>query len=142
MIASLMVGVLLTVLVTFGLLFGLISLLFIRLSGWNRLAARYGCSPPEGVWTIVLESATVGIVRYRRIVKAGLRMEGLYLMIGFLGHRTICIPWSDLGEFQSGRIYRRPGMRMTAGKPPIARLVLSMDLYRAMYPYLTGNTAS
>jgi hypothetical protein len=139
-IASLVLGVFLTVLLTLGLLFGLISYLFMQLSGWSKLAARYGCNPPDGVWTIVGKSATVGIVRYRRIVKAGLRTEGLYLRIGFPGHKAICIPWSDFGEFQPGSIYRQPGMRMTAGKPPIAKLMLSMDLYRAMWPHLSGKT--
>lgn len=141
--ALFVLGVLLIILVSFLLLFWFISWLFGRLSGWNRLAARYGCRAPKGVWTYSRESARIGPVRYRRIVKAGLTQEGLFLSVSsIVRHKAICIPWAEFGDFQSEKLYWRACMRMSVGKPPIATLLLSTDLYRAMHPYLAKNATS
>jgi hypothetical protein len=141
--APFVLSVLLIILVSFLLMFWFISCLFGRLSGWNRLAARYGCRAPEGVWTFFRESARIGPIRYRRIVKAGLRPEGLFLSISsIVRHKAICIPWAEFGDFQPEKLYWRPCMRMSVGEPQISTLLLSADLYRAMHPYLAKETTS
>jgi hypothetical protein len=143
MVALFVLGVLLIILASLLLMFWGISWLFGRISGWNRLAAQYGCKAPEGVWTFFRESARIGPVRYRRIVKAGLRPEGLFLSISsIVRHKTICIPWAEFGGFQSEKLYWRDCMRMSVGKPQISTLLLSTDLYRAMYPYLAKGAIS
>ncbi len=142
MVAFFVLGVLLIILVSFLLMYGFLSWLFGWLSGWNRLAARYGCRAPEGVWTFLHESVRVGPVRYRRIVKAGLGPEGLFLSISsIVWHKAICIPWTEIGDFQPETFYRRACMRMSVGKPQISTLLLSPDLYRAMHPYLAKEDA-
>jgi hypothetical protein len=137
MIFAFVLGVLGIIAATFLLLFLFISSLFAQLSGWSQLAARYGRNAPEDVWTMFRESVKIGPVRYRRIVRACPCPEGLFLGIGFLlRHKTICIPWTDFWDFHTTTFYRRPCMGMRAGKPPIATILLSNNLYRAMWPYL------
>jgi|WetSurMetagenome_2_1015567.scaffolds.fasta_scaffold30007_3 hypothetical protein len=141
MIAAFVLGILSIVLLTFLGLLWLISRLFVFLSGWNRLTAVYGYGAPDGVWTFFRESIKVGAVRYRRVAKAGLKPEGLILAVGgIIRHKPICIPWADMGDIHSARFYQRPCMHLTVGKPPITELLLSNELYRAMYPYLTVVT--
>ena len=139
MIVAFVLGILLIVLLTFLSMLWLISRLFVFLSGWNRLTALYGHSARDDAWTFFRESIKVGPVRYRRVAKAGLKPEGLILAVGgIIRHKPICIPWTDLGDIHSAQFYQRPCMHLTVGKPPITELLLSNELYRAMYPFLAG----
>lgn len=141
MIAAFVLGILLVVLLAFLGMLWLLSRLFVFLSGWNRLTALYGFSAPEDAWTFFRENIKVGPVRYRRVAKAGLKPEGLILAVGgIIRHKPICIPWTDLGDIHSAQFYHRPCMHLSVGKPPITELLLSNELYRAMYPFLAGVT--
>jgi hypothetical protein len=141
MIAAFVLGILLLVLLTLIGMIWLLSKLFVLLSGWNRLTASYSYNAPDEAWTFFRENIMVGPVRYRRVAKAGLKPEGLILAVGgIIRHKPICIPWTDLGEIHSAQLYRRPCMHLTVGKPPITELLLSNELYRAMYPFLAGVT--
>jgi hypothetical protein len=137
MIPAFVLGVLAIILLALLSMLWLISRLFSVLSGWNRLAVSYGCMAPDDAWTFSRESIKVGPVRYRRIAKAGLKPEGLFLAVGgIIRHKPICIPWTDLGDIHTAKFYQKPCMHLAVGKPPITELLLSNDLYRAMYPFL------
>jgi hypothetical protein len=139
MIAAFALGVPAIILLTLLVMIWLISRLFSVLSGWNRLAACYGCIAADDAWTFFRESIKVGPVRYRHIAKAGVKPEGLLISVGgIIRHKPICIPWTDMGDIHVAQFYQRPCMHLTVGKPPITELLLSNDLYRAMYPFLAG----
>lgn len=140
MIAAFVLGVLAVVLLAFLCLLWFISGLFLVLSGWNRLVVCYGCIAPDDTWNFSRESIKVGPVRFRRVARARLKPEGLFLAVGgIIRLKPICIPWTDLGDIHPDQFYQRPCMHLTVGKPPITELLLSNDLYRAMHPFLAGS---
>jgi hypothetical protein len=139
-IAAFIFGVLGIVLAWFLILFWLISYLFTRLSGWGRLVSLYGSNLSSDIWAVAHESVKIGNVRYRRIVKAGLQPEGLYLSVGWLmHHKAVCIPWNDFNNFQPATFYWQPCMQMSVGTPAMATIILSNHLYGQMHPFLAKS---
>jgi hypothetical protein len=133
---AVVVGILASVL----LLFGLVHWVMGALSGWHGLARAYGCAPPEGVWTVLADSGGVGRVRYYHCMRAGVRAEGLYLAVkGLLLHKPLLIPWSEVRHPRRTEIYGWPCYAFDAGEPSMCEVVVSGELYRQMYPFLAGR---
>jgi hypothetical protein len=116
----------------------LLRLIFMRISGWNRLRARYGSQPPASGWTIRGESATVGPLRLRGILRLADAPEGLYLAAGGLAPLpALCIPWRDFTGARRTAFYRREVIELALpGDMPT--LQVSPGLHARIRSHLAG----
>jgi len=92
----------------------LLRFIFMQVSGWSRMRARYGSQPPPSGWTIRGESATVGPIRFRRILRMTDAPEGLYMATGGLAPLpAIRIPWEDFASARRAKLYRHDVIELT-----------------------------
>lgn len=78
--------------------------LFIKLSGWDVLASKYGYSRPFSGNVAWLSTAYIGTVRFRGCIGIGVSAAGLYLnpfVIFRLHYPPILVPWSEVSRFEA-----------------------------------------
>lgn len=96
--------------------------LFAKLSGWNRLAARYRAAGAEPSWQWRGQTVKVGLVRYRRTIRLAAAAEGLHLAeTGLLRHPALCIPWCEMTRARPSSFYGRPSVEGRWGCRPSAQ---------------------
>jgi hypothetical protein len=116
--------------------FGFLSGLYARSGGYASLAERFATSePPPGLifhgQTIMLDRT----VAYKFCVTLGASPAGLYVHPqpkGLGSHPAVLIPWNEVERAERVRLYWRPGVRLTIGKPRIAELNLFEPLYEQL----------
>lgn len=114
----------------------LLRIVFLRLSGWNTLRASYAAQSPDGGWSLRGQSATVGPIRFRRIVRAACTDRGLYLAVsGLAPLPPVCIPWAHIRAVHAAEFYRKPVFRLTLD-PPSPTLQVSPALMASIRPRL------
>lgn len=80
-------------------LFVLIVFIIANTSGWTRLAKHYAFQGSFTGTKWQMQSARIGLSRYRGCLTVGTNSEGLYLATSFpfsFGHSPLFIPWSDI----------------------------------------------
>jgi hypothetical protein len=104
---------------------------FVKLSGWDRLSARFRVSRPPEDWDWRKQTVKVGSVRYRRTVNLAVRPEGLYLAdSGLLWHPPLCVPWVEMTKARRSSVYGRPAVSVSIGTPVIGTLEFYAQLYQ------------
>jgi len=121
-----------------GLVF-LILYLAQRSSGLSKMVARYGASGPIPEPALHHVTVQIGSVRWRRVSHVAATSEGLHLGLRslFFERRRMLIPWADLGQPAKTMLYLAPAMRFPVGTPVIGHIVVPMNTYRVMQPFLT-----
>ncbi|OKH18454.1 hypothetical protein [[Limnothrix rosea] IAM M-220] len=109
--------------------------LFIKFSGWDKLAQKYGYHRKFQGKTTWMTTAYIGIVRYRNCIDIGVNAEGLYVspfVLFRLGYPAIFVPWGDISRFEKkqgifglGQYYA-----LDVGVPKIRTLKLSPRVFR------------
>ncbi len=115
---------------------------FANVSGLARLAEAYPATrAPAGAsngtsWTG--QTIGVGTIRYRNCVDIAMSDEGLYLWVRppMLTKARLLIPWSEIVETQSARLYGRPAIRLVIGEPEVGTIRIYRERYQQMAPYL------
>jgi hypothetical protein len=141
MFAFLMVTAILAGILVWGLLiWGFVRLVFVGLSGWNRLARCYPAPATHPGWQWRGQTVKVGQVRYRRCMNLAVLPDGLYLAAsGLLRHPPLRIPWSQIVSAAPGSFYGRPAVAVQVGSPPVATLEFPAELYQAIYEAATRH---
>lgn len=104
--------------------------LFAKLSGWNRLAARYRAAGAEPSWQWRGQTVKVGLVRYRRTIRLAAAAEGLHLAeTGLLRHPALCIPWCEMTRARPSSFYGRPSVEVSVGMPAIGTIEFYAPLF-------------
>lgn len=89
----------------FLVIFNTVYFMVSRVSGWNKLAEKYGCADSfMGSWKR-FQWAQVGLVNYRKCIWLGIAPDGLYITSGplifkCLYHKQLRIPWSAIESVQ------------------------------------------
>ena len=121
-VASIVVGFI----VCYILLWCFVLWVISRLSGWHRLAERFGAASAFGGEPISFVSARIGWANYSGMLIVGANEEGLYLApirIYRPFHETLFIPWAETEADVRGRA-RWPRVQLTFPTVPGKRILL------------------
>jgi hypothetical protein len=117
------------------LLWLLLRIVFLVLSGWHSLARFYAAPQGPHVWQYEAKTVKVGAVRFRRSVRLAAQDDGLYIgLAGLLRFPSLRIPWQDIYGTRASHFYGRPSIRVHVGLPPITTLDFPWDLFDAVFP--------
>jgi len=109
---------------------------------WSGLAKRFGVRPREIEGAFRRQSLKVGQVLWRNCVTVAAPVDGLYLEVKapmpFLAKPPLLIPWSQFGSVEIVRLFWQDSYQLGVGRPPIATITLSGDLYHRIAPRLAG----
>ena len=113
-------------LVIFPLFWSAISRLLAGMSGWSRLAARYGWQG-EMPASCVTTSARIGLVNYNGVLIIGQENSFVYLSVVrlFPFHPTLRIPLGDITVSGPNRLLFLRYMELTVNDGPTIRLPAS-----------------
>lgn len=112
------------------LLWALIRAVFFRLSGWNKLAQRYGAARKPDAWNWSRQTVRAGRIRYRRSIRLSVQRDALFIQeTGLLRHPLLAIPWAEMHSPSASRVYGRPAMKVCVGRPLVGTLEFPLDLY-------------
>jgi len=131
-IIVLVIGVLLLGFWGLGKMFG-------RASRFDALAEYYSVTPRKTVFekSALWHTIKIGTVDWRKWVNLAVTPRGFYLEIKFGFKRyAFFIPWNALHNPQETRLYWRPAVELRIGDPAIVRMVVYMEVYRKMEPFL------
>ncbi len=112
---------------------------FERASRFEALAQDYAVKPRRAPFekSQLWHTIKIGQVQWRKSVDLAVSPAGFYLGVNFgFRRRAFLIPWNVLHDPHETRLYWRPAVEMQAGKPAIVSLVVFMEVYRGMEPYL------
>jgi hypothetical protein len=118
--------------------------------GWGRLAERYATTQAPGGHIHTSQHVQIDAVRWRFCATICAMPEGLYLAVQprmalaravGLGkdQPPLLIPWAELRVTGPTLLYLQPAVRLAAGEPPIAAIVLMRRLYDAFGAELTSR---
>jgi hypothetical protein len=64
--------------------------------------------------------------------------EGLYVAVNqmFIRRPPILIPWNEIVEIKETRLYWRPAVELTIGKPPLSHIVIFREVFEKIKPHL------
>ncbi len=109
--------------------------LFIKLSGWDKLAQKYGYHSQFSGKLTRMTTAYIGMVRYRNCISIGVNAQGLYISpfaLFRLNYPPIFVPWGDISRFE-----KKPGIfglgqyyALDIGFPKIRTVKLSPRVFR------------
>ena len=109
--------------------------LFLKLSGWDKLARKYGYHQKFQGKIFRMTTAYIGALRYRNCISVGVSPQGLYLspfVLFRLGHPPIFVPWGEVSHFEEkqgvfgiGKYYA-----LDIGFPKIRTVKLSPRVFR------------
>lgn len=132
---AIVLGVLLVLLLAFVVM----SRIVFGVSGWSRLAERYTASHQPDGKTFTRQHTRLGVVRYRNCSTITIAPEGLYLAVAapVIGkHPPLLVPWSEISDARSTRLYWLPATQLDIGRPAVASVVVLRAVYEAARPYL------
>ncbi|NJN71712.1 MAG: hypothetical protein HC799_02285 [Limnothrix sp. RL_2_0] len=90
-------------LIFFVSLWWLVLFLLTKLSGWDKLAERYGDRQPFQGQIFHFCSAYIGPVRYKSAIDIGISEAGIHLnpfIIFRLSYPPVLIPWHQISDFE------------------------------------------
>ena len=108
------------------------------LSGWRRLADRFGAALEFGGDVVAFVSARIGIANYNGVLIVGANDEGLYLVpiqIFRLFHQPLFIPWAEIAASPRGRALLLR-VQLTFPAWPGTRILLFGRSAKLCMPYL------
>lgn len=112
---------------------------FGRSSRFDALAEYYTVNPRRGPFekSQLWRTIKIGGVHWRKWARLVVAADGFYIGIryGFKEHAFL-IPWTALHNPKETRLYWRPAVVMEVGNPAIVDMIVYMDVYRKMGPYL------
>ena len=113
----------------------------LALAGWQRLATHYRVDRLPAGPLFRLGQASVGGIRYRGAMRAGVSAEGLALATGFpfgVGHPPLLIPWSAFGPVRGKTSFWMTSYETSIQTPTssVALNFASQDLIEAVKPWL------
>lgn len=109
-----------------------VSLALARLGGWSKLAQHYAATgdsageSPQAP-TARMRSGKFGAIQYYSALNFRATEQGLRVSVAFplrLGHRPLMIPWDQIHHVSDDPLLFSHSIRMSIGKPTIARAVL------------------
>lgn len=112
---------------------------FERASRFEALAQVHAVAPRRAPFekSQLWHTIKIGQVQWRKSVDLAVTLQGFYLGINFgFRRRAFLIPWSALHDPIETRLYWRPAVELNVGSPAIVSLVVFMEVYRKMEPYL------
>lgn len=116
---------------------------FGKISGLDELARRYSTTREPRGTELTRQTVQIGAVRYKRCVTLHVAAEGLFLQIKFIFCRSrppFFIPWQDIKQVQSTRLYWQKAFVLTIGHPPGTKITLPDSIHSLLAPYLPSIT--
>ncbi|AFY37659.1 hypothetical protein Lepto7376_1307 [[Leptolyngbya] sp. PCC 7376] len=120
--------------------------LFIKLSGWDKLAQKYGYHSKFQGKTVRMTTAYIGMVRYRNCVSIGVNAQGLYVSpfeLFRLGYPPIFVRWEEISRFEKKQGILGLGQyyALDVGNPRIRTIKLSPRIFRD-FPEIVDRLAN
>ena len=77
--------------------------IFIKVSGWDKLATKYGYPQPFTGSVAWMSTAYIGSIRFRNCIGIGISPKGLYLnpfVLFRVSYPPILVPWQEVSRFE------------------------------------------
>ncbi len=110
----------------------IVLFLLTHLSGWHKLAEKYGYQATFSGKKFSMCTGFVGMVRYKNCLTIGVSQEGLYLNVFFvfrLGYPPLLIPWSDISRFEEKKQWWLTYYLLDVGYPKLTSLKLPARIF-------------
>jgi hypothetical protein len=119
---------------------------FTRRSGLPELMSLYGVAASPSGDLRPRQIIRIGSIYFRYTVTVGITGGGLYISMGTFGRllrvTPMLIPWADIEDSVTAKLYGKPAMELMVGEPHIAVITVMKDTYDLMLPYLDLKAAA
>jgi hypothetical protein len=109
--------------------------LFNRAGGYDALAASFPGGPePQGVRWEGQSVMFANTVAYKFCVTVVVADQGMWVQARPPAQgvqAAICVPWRDIALAEKVRLYWRPAVRLTCGRPEVGRFTVWRDIWNA-----------
>jgi len=115
--------------------------LLTKLSGWDKLAERYGDRQPFQGKIFHFYSGYVGLVRYKGTINIGINLVGLYLnpsVLFRLNYPPILIPWHEINGCVEKKFLLMKYCIFNVGYPKITTIKLPSKIF-SLHPEILAQ---
>lgn len=113
-------------------MWGFVSVLLSRMSGWHRLGQRFRTYKPAVGKRFVMQGGNVGPVQFSGCLTIHTSDEGMHLVpwLPFrLAHPPLFIPWEEFHQPHIRRFLWSSSITADVGSPPITKLRLNRQVF-------------
>lgn len=106
--------------------------LLTKLSGWDKLAEKYGDRQPFQGKIFHFCTAYIGSVRYKGAINIGVSVAGLYLnpfALFRLNYPPVLIPWHEINGFEEKKFWLMKFYVFNVGYPKITTVKLPSKVF-------------
>jgi hypothetical protein len=92
-----------------------------QLSGWRRLGREYAAQTQPQGQAFRWQTGKVGMVPYRNSLDVTVAPDGIFISVWLLlrfAHKTLYIPWKEIGVPIESRVLGRSVARFQVGREP------------------------
>ena len=103
-----------------------------KIGGWNRLAEEFPSPGLPSGKRFGVQWGKVGVASYNGFLTIHSSEEGFYLSVWppfRIGHRTLFIPWDDVHNRETRRVFWSETVAFDVGSPGIAALELPRRIF-------------